>query len=177
MPDLMVAFKNGGAGTAELGAEVGRFDAEFLNGVHRGQDDEVGSVEEVHSVRVVINPVEEVIVLRGAQAVGGERASGGVAAGVCLRRVDAGAELSKEGEVATVQGEIVHGLRVCNLTDGGALRFEQRSGGGDFDGLGDVAGFQCEILNHVHTDIDDDALRGDRLESLERDCPTCSCRS
>ena len=101
-------------GTAQLGAELAGLHLELLDGVHRRQDDVVGAVEEVDGVGVVVNAVQQVVVLRGAQAVGGKRARSGVAAGVGLGRLRAGAELGKEGKVASVQRRQT--LTVCSLT-------------------------------------------------------------
>ena len=118
--------ENGGAGAAELGAEVRGLHFEFLNGVDRRKNDEVRAVEEVHGVGVVVDAIEQVIVLRRAKTIGGEGAASGVAARVGLRRVDAGSELREEREIAAVQRKIVHVARIDDLADRSVLRFENR---------------------------------------------------
>ena len=62
--------ENRARGTAQFGAEVRCLDLEFLNSVERGQNNKVGSVEEVDGVGVVVDAVQQVVVLRGAKAVG-----------------------------------------------------------------------------------------------------------
>ena len=59
--------ENGSAGAAEFGAEVGGLNLEFLNGVDRRKNDEVGAVQEVDGVGVVVDAVEQVVVLGGAR--------------------------------------------------------------------------------------------------------------
>ena len=82
-------IQNGARGTAKLSAEICRLHLEFLDRVQRRKDDEVRSVEEVDRVGVVVDAVQQVVVLRGAQAVGGKCARGSVAARVGLGRVHA----------------------------------------------------------------------------------------
>jgi hypothetical protein len=162
-------IEDGGTGAAEFRAKAGRFDAEFFDGVDRRENDEVGTVQEVDGVGVIVDTIEQVVVLRGTQTVGSERACRGIPSGIGLRGVDTGAELRKKREITAVQREVVDGFRVGDLTDSGALRLKKRSGCGDFDGLRNVAGFQGEILDDVNTDVYDNSFCGDRLESLEGD--------
>ena len=54
-------------GTAELSAEVGGLDIEFLDRVNRRKNGEVRSVEEVDRVGVIVDAVEQIVVLRGTQ--------------------------------------------------------------------------------------------------------------
>src|SRR5579885_212155 len=160
-------IQNRGAGAAEFGAETGGLDAELLNGVDRGKNDEISAVQEVDRVGVVVDAVEKIVVLGGAQPVGGKSAACGIAARIRLRRVAAGAELRENGEVAAVQGQVIDGFRIGDLANSGVLRLEKRSGCGDFDRLRDIAGLKGEILNNVDTDVHNDALHGNSLESLK----------
>src|SRR5208337_2139223 len=82
-------IENSGARPAKLGAEVRGLHLEFLNGVDGGKDNKVRAVQEVDGVRVIVNAVKEVVVLRGPIAVGGKGAARSVTAGVCLRRIHA----------------------------------------------------------------------------------------
>ena len=146
--------ENGGAGAAKLGAEVRGLDLEFFNSVDRRKNDEVRAVEEVNGVRVVINAVQQVIVLRSAKPIGREGAAGGVAARVSLRSVDASRKLGQEGKIPAVQGKIVDALRIDDLPHGSVLGLEHGSGGGDFNGCRHIAGFEREIRDDVLTDVD-----------------------
>src|ERR1035437_1442697 len=141
------SVENGARGTTQLGAEVSGLDLEFLDGIQRRQNDKVGSVEEVHGVGVVVDAVQQVVVLGGAQAVGGEGARGGIAAGVGLRRLHAGAKLGKEGKVAPVKRQTVDGLRTDDLPDRGFFGLQQRRRGGDLNGLSRGAGLDLNVTS------------------------------
>ncbi len=119
-------IQNRARGTAELGAEVRRLHLELLDRVQGGKDDEVRPVQEVDSVGVIVDAVQQVVVLRGTQAVRREGAGRCVAAGVCLRCVDPGCKLRKECKVAAVQWQAVHGALVDDLPDRSFVRLELR---------------------------------------------------
>src|SRR5580693_8529387 len=133
-------IEDGGAGAAKLRAEVGGLYFKFFDRVDRRKHDIVGAVEEIYGVRVVVDAIEEVVVLRRAKSIGGESAAGRIAAGVSLRSIDAGSQLGEKGKIASVQGKIIHAARVDDLAHGGVLRLEHRSGSRDLDGCCDVAG-------------------------------------
>ncbi len=158
-------IENRGSGAAVFGAEVGGLHLEFLNRVHRRQNYKVCAVEEVDSVRVVVNSIQQVVVLRRPRTVGGEGAGGRVAARVCLRRVHSGRQLGQEGEVSAVQGKIIHVARVDHLADRSVLGLEHRSGGRDFYRLRHLARFQREIRHYRRTYVDHDVLLGRGLEA------------
>ena len=109
--------ENGACGTAQFSAEIRGLHLELLNRVHRRQDDVVGSVQEVDVVRVVVDAVQQVVVLRGTKPVGRESARSRIAAGIGLRCLHAGAQLRKEGKVAPVKRKRVHFLLVDDLAD------------------------------------------------------------
>ena len=121
--------QNRARGTAQFGAEVRCLDLEFLDRVQRRKNDKVGAVEEVDGVGVVVDAVQQVVVLRGAQAVGGECARGRIAAGVGLRRLHAGAKLGKESKVAPVERQTVHALLGDYLPDRRFFGLQQRRRG------------------------------------------------
>src|SRR4030095_14529313 len=68
-PRLNRGVKNSRARTTELRAEVRRLDFEFLDGIHRRQNDEIRTVQEVNGVGIVVDSVEHVVVLRRAVAI------------------------------------------------------------------------------------------------------------
>src|SRR5262249_55323889 len=74
-----------GTRASEFGAEVRSLNLEFLNGVDRRKHDEIGSVQEVHGVGVVVDAVEQIVVLRRAVAVRGEGPTRGIPSRVGLR--------------------------------------------------------------------------------------------
>ncbi len=61
-------------GTTELGAEVRSLYLELRDRVHRRQNDKVGSVQEVDGVGIVVDAIQQVVVLRRAQTIGGKGA-------------------------------------------------------------------------------------------------------
>ena len=66
------SVEDGAGGTAQLGAEVRRLDLEFRDRVRRRKNDEICSVQEVDGVGVVVDAIQQVVVLRGAQTVCGK---------------------------------------------------------------------------------------------------------
>src|SRR5205814_8186974 len=110
-------IENGSPGAAELCAETGGLNLEFLNGIDGWKNDKVCTIQEVHSVRIVVNTIEQVIVLRGPKSIGSKSSISSIAARIGLRRVHAGSKLRQECKVASVQREIIHALRVHDLTD------------------------------------------------------------
>ena len=158
--------QNGSTGTAKLSAEIGSLDFEFLDGVDGRKGDIVGAVEKVNGIGVVVDAVEKVVVLGGPQTVGGKGTVLGVATSVRLRGVYASGDLSEESEIATVERKVVDGLGIDDLADGGALRFEKRSGRADFDGLCDIARLEGEILDDAGANLHDDAGSSRCLKAL-----------
>ncbi len=121
------------SGAAQFGAEVRGLNLEFLNRIDRRQDDEVGSVQEVDCVGVVVDAVQQVVVLRGTQTIRGKCAGSRIAARIRLRRLHARAELSKESEVAAVERKRVHFLLADHLADRRLFGLQQRRRGVHFD--------------------------------------------
>ena len=68
--------KHGAARPSDLGAVVTGLDFELLNSVDGRQHHECSTIEEIDYVNIVVNPVQQVIVLRGPGPVGGEAAAG-----------------------------------------------------------------------------------------------------
>src|SRR5439155_876341 len=68
--------KHGAARPSDLGAVVTGLDFELLNSVDGRQHHECSTIEEIDYVNIIVNPVEQVIVLRGPGPVGGEAAAG-----------------------------------------------------------------------------------------------------
>src|SRR5438309_750790 len=81
---LNSGVQNRSCRASQLRTVVVGFDLEFLNGVHWRFHRVTGPVQEIHEVRIVINPVEKVVVLRGPQAVSGETSTVTEATGVLL---------------------------------------------------------------------------------------------
>lgn len=69
---LYCGIENGAVAAAKLGAVPIRFDLEFLHGIDRRLDDVAGSRLQVGDVRVVINPIQHVVVLIRCGSVGAE---------------------------------------------------------------------------------------------------------
>src|SRR5215469_16762060 len=80
-------IQNGSSRTTVFGTEVRCLDREFLDRVNRRQHHVVGAVEKVNRVRVVVDPVQEVIVLRRTESVCRERATRGIASRIGLWRI------------------------------------------------------------------------------------------
>src|SRR4030095_7950333 len=110
-------IENSGAGAAILRAKAGGLHLEFLNSVYRRQYNEIGAIQKVHRVGVVVNAIKEIVVLCRAIAVCGESAGCSVPPSIGLGRVDAGRELRQERKVATIQGKVIDALGVHHLTD------------------------------------------------------------
>ena len=176
MPDLMVALRTAAPERPNSALKSGSLDLEFLNRVDRRQHDKVRAVEEVDGVGVVVDAVEHVVVLRGAIAVGGERAAGCIAASVRLRSVHAGGELRKEGEVSAVQRKIVDVALIDDLADRRVLALQNGSRRRDFDRLGNGSGLEFEIPSNPGADVDDDmgTDRGLETGNVPRAC-SCQC--
>ena len=66
-------IQDGAASASKIRTEVGSLHLELCNRVNRRQHDEVGTVQEVDRVGVVVNTIQQVVVLRRTQAVRGER--------------------------------------------------------------------------------------------------------
>src|SRR5271170_3282674 len=110
------SVEDGARGAAQLGTEVRGLNLEFSNRVRWRKDDKICSVEEVDVIGVVVNAIQKVVVLRGAQTIGRKSTGAGIASGIRLRSVHAGAQLRQERKVAPVQRQINHALSVDHLT-------------------------------------------------------------
>src|SRR5438309_10988457 len=62
-------IENGRSGPTKLRAETRGLDLEFLNGIDRGKNNKVRTIQEVHGVRIVIDTIEQVIVLRWPKSI------------------------------------------------------------------------------------------------------------
>src|SRR5438552_17804976 len=119
-------IENGSSGPTKLRAEACRLDLEFLNRVDRGKNNKVRTIQEIHGIRIVINTIEQVIVLRWPKSIGGKSSIGGIAACIRFGCIYARGELGQECEIPSVQGKIIDVARVHNLAHGTALGFEHR---------------------------------------------------
>ncbi len=162
--DGRVHHRTGGA--SQFGAEVRGLHLEFLNRVDRRKDDEVGAVQEVHGVRVVVDAIEQVVILRRAETVRREGARRGIAAGVSLRRLHAGAKLGKEGEIAAVQGKVIHLLLADHLADRCFLGLQQRRRRVHFNGFRRRAQLERNVHLQNLRDLDLDVLLGRLREAF-----------
>ena len=161
--------EDGACGAAQLGAELAGLHLDLRDGVHRRQDDVVGAVEEVDGVGVVVDAVQQVVVLRGAQAVGGEGSGSGIAAGVGLGRLRAGSELGEEGEVASVERHVVDSLLADHLANRRILGLQQRRSGGDLDGFRRGARLELNVDHQVLRDVHHQVLLGGLGKALRGD--------
>src|SRR6266480_3386981 len=91
-------IENGSSGPAKLRAETGGLNLEFLDGIDGRKNDKVRTIQEVHSVRIVVNTIEQVIVLCRPKSIGGKSSIGGIAARICLRSVHTSSKLSQKGK-------------------------------------------------------------------------------
>src|SRR6267378_2083681 len=160
-------IENRGSGAAELGTEARGFNSELINRVDRRKNDVVRTVQEIHGVRVVVNAIEQVIVLRRPISIGGEGAAGGIASCVRLGGVHTRGELRQKCEIPPIQREVIHTARVDDLTHSSVLGLQNRNRSLHLDGLGHRAGWERDISNHVSTYVNRYILFRDCLETLE----------
>src|SRR5207249_6438340 len=97
-----------GARAGKLRAKASGLNLEFFNGVNGRQNDEVRAIQEVHRVRIVVNAIEQIVVLGGPIAIGGEGAAGSVAARVGLGSVHTSSELGQESEIPSIERKIIN---------------------------------------------------------------------
>src|SRR2546422_11311643 len=109
---LDCGVENSGPGASEFCAEVRSLDLEFLHGIDRRENHEIRPIQEVHGVRIVVNPVEHVVVLRRPKAIGREGAVGRIAPRIRLWRVHTRDYLRQESKISPVEREIIHAARV-----------------------------------------------------------------
>src|SRR5579872_3153233 len=77
-------------------AEIRGFDLKFLNRVNRRKHNEIGAIEKIDRVRIVIDAVEHVIVLRWPISVGGKSSTRCVSTRVGLRSIYSCGKLGQE---------------------------------------------------------------------------------
>ena len=160
-------IENGGTGASEFRAEVRSLDLEFLHSIDRRKNHIVCAVQEIYGVRIVVDPIEHVIVLRRPKAIGREGAVGRIAPRIRLWRVHTRDYLRQESKISPVEREIIHAARVDHLTYGSVLGFEQGSGSRHFHGLRYIARSESKIRDHVCTDVHCDAALRNCLEALQ----------
>ena len=85
--------QNRRAGSSVFCTKAARLYLEFRDSVDGRQHNEIGTVEEIDRIGVVVNSVQQVIILCGSITVCRERASCGVATRIRLRRVHASRKL------------------------------------------------------------------------------------
>ncbi len=76
--------QHGTGGAAQFGAEVRCLHLELGDRIHRWQDNEVGSVEKVSGVGIVVDTVQQVVILRGLETIGRKGSRCGIAARIRL---------------------------------------------------------------------------------------------
>ena len=154
------------AGTPVLGAERAGQDFDLVHRVDRRLHDIGDAAEEVDVAGVVVDAVEEVVVLRRPDAVGGKhqrRARPG------LRRHDPCRQTGKDGVIAPVDRQILDRVRLQRLADGAGTGLEQRRVGGDQHRLAERAGLEREVDQRLLLDADRDASAPRFLEAGEID--------
>ena len=165
-PRLEGCVEHRSAGAAVLGAERARHDFDLVNGVDRRLDDIGHAAEEVDVARVVVDPVEQVVVLRGPHAVGGKhqrRARAG------LGRHHSGAEAGEDRIVAAVDRQVFDRAALQGLADRTAAGLEQRRLSGHHDLFSQTACREREVDDRLLLDTDRDAFPHALLEALEFD--------
>ena len=140
--------------TSELGTEVGSLNLEFLNCINWRKDNVVRAVEEVYCVRVVIDSIQHVVVLRRTKPIGRKRTVCGIPTGVGLGCIYTRNQLRQESKISTVERQIIHITFVDYLTYRSILGLQHGSRGGHFHSFGRAAGRECEIYDYSCTDID-----------------------
>src|SRR5208282_1850271 len=123
-------------------------------------------VKEVHGVRVVVDTIEEVVILRWPKAIRRKGATGRVTTRIRLGGVDTGRKLRQKREIPAIQREVIHIARINDLPDGSILRLQHRQSGSDLDGCRYVAGLKREVRDHVFADFDRDITLLHGLETL-----------
>ena len=149
-----------------LGAEGRVVGLELLHGVDRGLE---GDLVLHHVVEVDAVDLEVDGVLAVAGGVEGERALAAQRCGqkaVLRRRDRAGDEQAEVNEVATVQGNLLHGALVDDRADRGGRRLDDGRVGGDGHGLRDVADCELEVLDDRARHLDVEVVGDLRLEPL-----------
>ena len=79
---------------------------ELFDGIEWRQDNIIRPIEKIYGIRVIIDPIEQIIILSRPKTVRGEGATGGIAASIGLRGIHASGELGQESEIAPVQGKV-----------------------------------------------------------------------
>src|SRR4051812_46615420 len=90
--------EHGSTRATELGTKVRGLNLEFLDGIHRRENDKIRPVEEVHRVEIVTDAVEHLVILPRPAAISRKGATGRIASSIRLRRVHAGRKLSEESK-------------------------------------------------------------------------------
>ena len=148
------SIENGTGRAAILSREVGGLDVEFGDGIEWRKNGVVGAVQEVDGIRVVVDTIQQIVILRGTQAVGGEGAGCGVAARIGLCGLHTGCQLGKEGKVASIQREIVDGLFLNDLADRGLLSLKHGRCRCDLNRLRGSSGFQADADRQMLRDVE-----------------------
>ena len=110
VPDLTVAFRTAPAARPSSALKSAVCTLNSGNRIQRGKNDKVCSVQEVDGVGIVVNAIEQVVVLRGLEAIGGKGAGGRIASGVRLGRIRARAQLCQKRKVTPIERQIINGL-------------------------------------------------------------------
>ncbi len=129
------SVENGACGTAQFGAEVRGLNLELRDCVDRRKNDEVCSVQEVNGVGVIVNAIQQIVVLRRAQTVGGKGSGGCIASRIGLGTLRACTKLGKEGKVAPIERQRIHALLSHHLSDGCFLGLQLRRSSTHFNGF------------------------------------------
>ncbi len=142
-------------GAPVLGALVVGDDAELADGVGRRLHHLVRKSLVARAVRVVVDPVDQEVVERAAQAVHVERAFArrAVRALVERRLADAGREQRKRRVLAAVQRELAHLLAGDHLAALARVGLDERRCGGDFDLLRHAADRQLHVHAQPRADL------------------------
>ena len=159
--------QDGPGRTSKLGAKAIGLDLKFLDCIHRRANDEVRAIQEVNEFDIVVNAVQQVVVLRGTQAVSCKASTGPQSARVLLTLSSARRELSEKGEVAPVERKSVYGSLADHLPNRGILCLERRRFGVYHHRFRRLAGRQCEIDNHSLLHGYRDVILLDLLETFD----------
>ncbi len=155
---------DGAVAPAEFRAVGVGLDFEFLQSFNRGLDDEVGFVEQVGEVGIVVDAVEQEVVLQRTRAVGAE-AEATLVAGAGLAGSSAGSEQGELGEIAAIEGKVGDALAINDLTEFGSLGLKQGGGAGHQYFLGQQADLQRHVDGDAALHVQFDGLGDSLLEA------------
>jgi hypothetical protein len=153
-------IQNRTCGASQLSAELSRLHLELGDRIYWRENDEVCAVQEVYSVRVIVDSIQKVVVLRRLQAIGGERTGFGISTCICLGRLRAGTKLREEGEVASIKRKVVHCSLRHHLSHRRVVGLQDRRCGRHLDCIRRGTGLELHVYLETLRDVHGQILLG-----------------